>query len=57
MVNPSNESDTRAARDVVLAFNASIAQSTIALRVSREEPSLDLFLPRRSPFLPFVFCH
>jgi hypothetical protein len=36
MVNPSNESHTRAARDVVMASYASIAQSTIALRVFRE---------------------
>ena len=56
MVNPSNESHTRAARDVVMASYASIAQSTIALRVFRQAPSLDLFLPRRSPFLPFVLC-
>src|SRR5712671_5673582 len=35
-MNPSNESHTRAARDVVLASDASIAQSRIALRVLRE---------------------
>ena len=56
MVNPSNESHTRAARDVVMASHASIAQSTIALKVFREAPSLELFLLRRLLFLPFVLC-